>query len=59
MKKLILSVVFVLITLTAISATLNRNGINFTWEYSLRPTNYDKAKVSKNVDGDTIWHIIG
>jgi len=54
MKKLILSVVFVLITLTAISATLNRNGINFTWEYSLRPTNYDKAKVSKNVDGDTI-----
>jgi len=59
MKKLILSVVFVLITLTALSATLNRNGIDFIWEYSLKPSNYDKAKVSKNVDGDTIWHIIG
>lgn len=54
MKKLILSVVFVLISLTALSATLNRNGVDFTWEYSLKPTDYDKAKVSKNVDGDTI-----
>jgi micrococcal nuclease len=54
MKKILCLFVFMLITVAVFSVTLNRNGVNFYWEYNLKPTDYDKAKVSKNVNGDTI-----
>jgi hypothetical protein len=39
----------------SLSATFNRNGITFSWDYNyLRPINYEDAVVIKNIDGDTI-----
>ncbi len=54
MRKSICVLLLLLLTVAAFSVTLNRNGVDFVWEYNLKPTDYDKAKVSKNVDGDTI-----
>jgi micrococcal nuclease len=54
MRRVLCSVLLLLLTAAVFSAALNRNGVDFVWEYNLVPEDYDKAVVSKNVDGDTI-----
>ena len=55
-RKLIAFLITTILLSTCIfAAELNRNGVIFQWDYShLKPEDYDVAKVTRNVDGDTI-----
>jgi endonuclease YncB( thermonuclease family) len=55
MKKNLCVFLLIFVVVMSLSATFNRNGITFSWDYNyLRPINYEDAVVIKNIDGDTI-----
>jgi len=54
-----LLITFILVSTFVFAVQLNRNGVDFYWEYTyLTPKDYEVAKVTKNVDGDTIKVVI-
>ena len=53
-KTLIVLAVIMICTVSSFTALLERNGVDFHWDYDIQPSDYDTARVTKNVDGDTI-----
>ena len=58
-KSLIILAVIMICTVSSFTALLERNGVDFHWDYDMQPYDYDMARVTKNVDGDTIKVYVG